>query len=92
MGWRGEFGRTLFREGRTRDVPHFGRDHHPLSNTMFMAGGGLKPGFTLGSTDYLGFAVTEDPIQIHDILATPLHFSGMDHTRLTYRFLGVISV
>jgi len=86
--WMGEFGRTPFREGRTAAGPHLGRDHHPFSNTMFMAGGGLKPGFTLGATDELGFHVVEKPVHIHDIQATILHLLGLDHTRLTYRFQG----
>ena len=86
--WMGEFGRTPFREGRTAAGPHLGRDHHPFSNTMFMAGGGLKPGFTLGATDELGFHVVENPVHIHDIQATILHLLGLDHTRLTYRFQG----
>jgi Protein of unknown function (DUF1501) len=86
--WMGEFGRTPFREGRTATGPHIGRDHHPFSNTLFMAGGGLKPGFTHGATDELGFHVTENPVQVHDIQATLLHLLGMDHTKLTYRFQG----
>jgi hypothetical protein len=86
--WMGEFGRTPFREGRTAAGPHVGRDHHPFSNTMFMAGGGLKSGFTLGATDELGFNVVEKPVHPHDIQATILHLLGMDHTRLTYRFQG----
>jgi len=86
--WMGEFGRTPFREGRTSEGPHIGRDHHPMSNTMFMAGGGIKPGFTLGATDELGFEVVEAPVHLHDIQATLLHLLGLDHTRLTYRFQG----
>lgn len=86
--WLGEFGRTPFREGRTASGPYVGRDHHPFSNTFFMAGGGLKPGITHGQTDDLGFNVTENPVQVHDIQATLLHLLGVDHTRLTYRFQG----
>ena len=86
--WVGEFGRTPFREGRTAAGPHIGRDHHPFSNTMFMAGGGLKPGITHGVTDELGFNVVENPVHIHDVQATILHLLGLDHTRLTYRFQG----
>jgi arylsulfatase A-like enzyme len=86
--WMGEFGRTPFREGRTAAGPHIGRDHHPFSNTMFMAGGGLKHGFTLGATDELGFHVTENAVQVHDVQATLLHLLGLDHTKLTYRFQG----
>jgi arylsulfatase A-like enzyme len=86
--WMGEFGRTPFREGRTAEGQYLGRDHHPFSNTMFLAGGGLKRGFTLGATDELGFHVTENPVHVHDVQATILHLLGMDHTRLTYRFQG----
>jgi uncharacterized protein (DUF1501 family) len=86
--WMGEFGRTPFREGRTAAGPYIGRDHHPFSNTLFLAGGGLKSGMTYGSTDELGFHVTEGAVHIHDIQATLLHLLGLDHTRLTYRFQG----
>jgi hypothetical protein len=86
--WVGEFGRTPFREGRTAAGQWLGRDHHPFSNTMFMAGGGLKTGMTYGATDELGFHVTEHPVTPHDVQATILHLLGMDHTRLTYRFQG----
>jgi hypothetical protein len=86
--WMGEFGRTPFREGRTAAGEHLGRDHHPFSNTMFLAGGGLKAGFTHGATDELGFHVTENPVHVHDVQATILHLLGIDHTRLTYRFQG----
>ena len=86
--WMGEFGRTPFREGRTAAGPHIGRDHHPFSNTMFMVGGGLKPGITHGVTDELGFNVVENPVHTHDVQATILHLLGLDHTKLTYRFQG----
>jgi hypothetical protein len=86
--WMSEFGRTPFREGRSADGQHLGRDHHPMSNTMFMAGGGLKHGLVLGATDELGFNVVEDPVHPHDLQATILHLLGLDHTRLTYRFQG----
>ena len=86
--WAGEFGRTPFREGRTAGGQWIGRDHHPFSNTVFLAGGGLKAGFTLGATDDLGFHVTESPVLFHDLQATILHLLGLDHTRLTYRFQG----
>jgi hypothetical protein len=84
----GEFGRTPFREGRTAAGPHIGRDHHPFSNTLFLAGGGLKRGTSFGATDELGFHVTNNPVHVHDIQATLLHLLGMDHTKLTYRFQG----
>jgi uncharacterized protein (DUF1501 family) len=86
--WTGEFGRTPFREGRTKDGKLLGRDHHPFSNSMFMCGGGLKRGVTHGATDELGWAPVEKPVHPHDLQATILHLLGLDHTRLTYRFQG----
>ena len=86
--WSGEFGRTPFREGRTKDGQFLGRDHHPYSNTIFLAGAGLKPGLTYGATDDLGWAPTENPVHPHDLQATILHLLGLDHTKLTYRFQG----
>ena len=65
-----------------------GRDHHPRAFTMWMAGGGVKPGITLGQTDELGYNIVEDPVSIHDLQATILHLMGIDHTRLTYKFQG----
>ena len=65
-----------------------GRDHHPHAFTMWLAGGGIKPGITLGETDDLGFHVVEDPVHVHDLHATILHLLGLDHTKLTYRFQG----
>ncbi|MBL8820472.1 MAG: DUF1501 domain-containing protein [Planctomyces sp.] len=86
--WMGEFGRTPFREGRTAAGDVLGRDHHPFSNTMFMAGGGMRPGMTFGATDELGFNVVENSVHVHDVQATILHQLGLDHTRLTYHFQG----
>jgi hypothetical protein len=86
--WGGEFGRSPFREGRTAQSPLLGRDHHPFSFTLFLAGGGIKPGVTYGSSDELGFDVGEDRVHIHDLQATILHLLGLEHTRLTYRFQG----
>jgi len=65
-----------------------GRDHHPNAFTMWMAGGGLKPGLVYGQTDELGFNATETPVHVHDLHATILHLLGFDHKRLTYRFQG----
>jgi hypothetical protein len=65
-----------------------GRDHHPQAFTMWFAGGGIKPGITLGETDEFGFHVTRDKVHVHDFHATLLHLLGFDHTRLTYRFQG----
>lgn len=82
--WGGEFGRTPMVQGGTYD----GRDHHPNAFTMWLAGGGIKPGVTLGKSDDLGFNVIEDRIHVHDLHATILHLLGFDHTKLTYRFQG----
>jgi hypothetical protein len=84
----GEFGRTPFREGRTAASQVLGRDHYPDCFTMWMAGGGVKPGFNFGATDELGFGVVENQVHVHDLQATILHLLGIDHERLTYRFQG----
>ena len=65
-----------------------GRDHHPNAFTMWMAGGGIRPGLTYGQSDDLGFGVAENPVHVHDLHATILHLLGFDHTKLTYRFQG----
>ena len=65
-----------------------GRDHHPRAFTMWFAGGGIKPGVTVGRTDDLGYNIVEDPVSVHDLHATILHLMGIDHTKLTYRFQG----
>ena len=85
--WGGEFGRTPFVQGKlgARDQ---GRDHHPYVFTIWMAGGGIKPGVTYGESDELGFLVGRDPVQVHDFQATVLHLLGIDHERLTFRFQG----
>jgi uncharacterized protein (DUF1501 family) len=82
--WGGEFGRTPMVQGGGDD----GRDHHPNAFTMWLAGGGIKPGLTLGQTDEFGFNAVEDRVHVHDLHATLLHLLGFDHTRLTYRFQG----
>jgi hypothetical protein len=84
----GEFGRTPFREGRTSNSPNLGRDHHPDCYTMWLAGGGVKPGMTYGASDELGYRVGEDPVHVHDLQATILHLLGLNHERLTFRFQG----
>jgi hypothetical protein len=84
--WGGEFGRSPFREGRTAGSANLGRDHHPFSFTIFLAGGGVKPGVTYGASDELGFDVATDKVHVHDLQATILHLLGLDHLRLTYRF------
>ena len=86
--WSGEFGRTPFREGRTSKSSVLGRDHYPDCYTMFMAGGGSKPGFAYGSSDELGFRIAENPVHVHDLQATLLHLLGFDHERLTFRYQG----
>jgi hypothetical protein len=86
--WGGEFGRSPFREGRTASSNILGRDHHPFSYTIFLAGGGARPGITYGESDELGFDVGRDGVHVHDLQATILHLLGLDHLRLTYRFQG----
>jgi uncharacterized protein (DUF1501 family) len=81
--WGGEFGRTPMVQGGDD-----GRDHHPNCFTMWMAGGGIKPGITLGESDEFGFNVARDKVHVHDLHATLLHLLGFDHTKLTYRFQG----
>jgi hypothetical protein len=85
--WGGEFGRTVYCQGRlTQD--DYGRDHHPRCFTMWLAGGGVKPGVTLGETDDYCYNITRDPVHVHDLQATILHCLGIDHTRLTFKFQG----
>jgi hypothetical protein len=84
----GEFGRTPFREGRTAAGSILGRDHYPDCYSIWMAGGGVKPGYVHGASDDLGFKVASDMVHIHDLQATILHLLGFDHTKLTYRFQG----
>jgi len=86
--WGGEFGRTPFREGRTAGGKFLGRDHYPDCYSLMMAGGGIKPGYTHGESDELGFKVARDQVHVHDLQATILHCLGFDHTRLTFRFQG----
>ncbi len=86
--WGGEFGRTPMVESNAALGRSMGRDHHPQAFTIWLAGGGVKPGLTLGRTDELGFNVVEDPVHVHDLQATVLHLLGLDHTRLTFKFQG----
>ena len=83
--WGGEFGRTPVAQvsGNT-----YGRDHHPHGFTMWMAGGGVKPGITHGATDEFGYHATQNPVHVHDLHATILHLLGLDHERLTFRIQG----
>jgi hypothetical protein len=87
--WGGEFGRTPMSEIRKpEDINNAGRDHHPVAYSMWMAGGGIPAGKVVGKTDDLCFHITEDPIHVHDLQATILNRLGMDHTRLTYHYMG----
>ena len=86
--WGGEFGRTPMGESNSNLGRNLGRDHHPSAFTMWMAGGGVKPGITYGKTDDLGFNVAENAVHVHDLQATMLHLLGLDHERLTYRYAG----
>ncbi|NRA76130.1 MAG: DUF1501 domain-containing protein [Planctomycetes bacterium] len=85
--WGGEFGRTSYCQGKLTPQG-FGRDHHPRCFTMWMAGGGVKEGLTYGSTDDLGYNISENAMDVHDLQATILHILGIDHERLTYKFQG----
>jgi uncharacterized protein (DUF1501 family) len=86
--WGGEFGRTPFIQGNLNDRPKWGRDHHPYAFTVWMAGGGVKPGLTYGASDDLGMDAVVDKVHVHDFQATLMHLMGIDHKRLTYRFQG----
>ena len=85
--WGGEFGRTIYSQGRLTETD-YGRDHHPKNFTIFMAGGGIKPGMTLGETDDFSYNVVSDPFPVHDLQATILNQLGLDHERLTYKYQG----
>ena len=87
--WGGEFGRTPLGEfRRPEDVEFAGRDHHANCFTMWLAGGGIRPGVTIGKTDELGLSIVEDPVHVNDLQATILHCLGLDHRRLTFRHMG----
>jgi hypothetical protein len=85
--WGGEFGRTVYCQG-TLTADNYGRDHHPRCFTIWMAGGGVKPGVTHGETDDFSYNVTRDPVHVHDLHATMLHLLGIDPTQLTFKFQG----
>jgi hypothetical protein len=86
--WGGEFGRTPMVESSAGLGRSMGRDHHPQAFTMWFAGGGIKPGQTIGATDGLGFHIAERPVDVHDVQATILHLLGLEHTQLTYSYQG----
>jgi hypothetical protein len=85
--WGGEFGRTVYCQG-TLTKEDYGRDHHPRCFTIWLAGGGVKPGVTYGETDDYSYNIVRDPVHVHDLNATILHCLGIDHTRLTFKFQG----
>ena len=85
--WGGEFGRTVYCQGPLTPED-YGRDHHPRCFTVWLAGGGVKPGFTYGTTDDFSYNIVDKPVYVHDLHATILHQLGIDHTQLTYKFQG----
>jgi hypothetical protein len=85
--WAGEFGRTVYSQGELT-TETYGRDHHPRCFTVWLAGGGVKPGITYGATDEYSYNITENPVSVHDLHATMLHLLGFDHTRLVHRHAG----
>ncbi len=85
--WGGEFGRTVYCQGRLTESD-YGRDHHPRCFTVWLAGGGVKRGFTCGETDDHSYNIVKDPVEVHDLNATILHCLGLDHLRLTFKYQG----
>jgi len=85
--WGGEFGRTVYCQG-AKKPDNYGRDHHPRCFTVWLAGGGIKPGLTYGATDDLSYNITADPVHVHDLNATILHCLGVNHLKLIYKFQG----
>jgi hypothetical protein len=85
--WGGEFGRTVYSQGQLTEAT-YGRDHHPRCYTVWLAGGGIKPGHTHGETDAFSYNIVRDPVEVYDLNATILNLLGVDHTRLTYKFQG----
>jgi uncharacterized protein (DUF1501 family) len=85
--WGGEFGRTNYSQGKLT-ADDYGRDHHPRCFTMWMAGAGVKPGFTYGATDDFGYNIADQPVSVHDLQATILHQLGLNHEALTYKHQG----
>jgi hypothetical protein len=85
--WGGEFGRTNYCQGKMQD-DNYGRDHHPRCFSIWMAGGGIKPGVVYGETDEFGYNIIKDPVHVHDFQATVLNQLGLDHEKLTYKFQG----
>jgi hypothetical protein len=85
--WGGEFGRAIYSQGALTET-NYGRDHHPKNFTIFMAGGGVKPGMTFGETDDFSYNIVRDPVSVYDLQATILNQLGLDHKRLTYKYQG----
>ena len=85
--WGGEFGRTVYCQGELTET-NYGRDHHPRCFTMWLAGGGVKPGLSYGETDDFSYNIARNPVSVHDLHATLLHLLGVDHKKLTYKFQG----
>jgi hypothetical protein len=85
--WAGEFGRTVYCQGKM-SATDYGRDHHGRCFTIWMAGGGIKPGITYGETDDYGYNIAKNPVEVHDVNATIMNRMGIDHTRLTYKYQG----
>jgi uncharacterized protein DUF1501 len=85
--WGGEFGRTVYCQG-TLTADNYGRDHHPRCFTIWLAGGGIKPGFTFGETDDYSYNIVKDEVHVHDLHATLLHCLGIEHTKLTFKYQG----
>ena len=95
--WGGEFGRTSYGQLQTSlskedlrviKAGKYGRDHHPRCFTIFMAGAGVKPGFSYGQTDDLGYNIVKDPVHVHDLQATILHLFGINHEKMVYKYQG----
>ena len=85
--WGGEFGRTVYCQGKLTETD-YGRDHHPRCYTIWMAGGGIRKGFTYGETDDHCYNVVKDPVHVHDLNATIMHCLGITHTKLTFQYQG----
>jgi uncharacterized protein (DUF1501 family) len=85
--WGGEFGRTAYSQGKLT-ASDYGRDHHPRCFTMWLSGGGIRPGCSYGMTDEYSYNIVENPVHIHDMNATLMHLMGIDHQRLTYKYQG----
>jgi hypothetical protein len=86
--WGGEFGRTIYSQGKLTPTD-YGRDHHPRCFSLWMAGGGVKPGIVYGETDEFSYNVTKDPVHVRDFQATILHLFGIEHERFTYKYQGL---